>query len=617
MNDIRWMGKAVRVLLLSACSLVLAAQGSEWIRSCYRKTEVKVPMRDGTELFTAIYAPKATRPCPILLKRTPYGIAPYGRDAFPDDLGPSPGFAEAKFIFVYQDVRGRGMSQGEFVNMTPHRPVKTLNSEVDESTNAYDTVQWLLDHVDGNNGRVGLWGISYPGFYAAAGMIDAHPAVVACSPQAPVMDWFAGDDFHRNGALWLPHFFDFISWFGKPRPKPTRIARPPAFAYATDDGYAFYLDIGPLSNVNDKYLHGKIPFWNEVMEHGNRDAFWKSRDLRPHLRDIRPAVLVVGGWFDAENLFGSLETFKALASQSPATPLTLVMGPWYHGAWAYDSGQRLGDVAFGSSTSDYYQKKVELPFFLHHLKGAPDPRLPRAILFQTGANRWEHFDAWPPRSVHAMRMYFQAGRGLSRAMPSGAESMDEFISDPAMPVPFWNGRDIEMPIEYMTADQRFAEPRPDVLTYRTAPLEEDLVVAGPIRVHLNVSTTGTDADWVVKVIDEHPPCGDPLPGYQQLVRGEVMRGKFRNSPERPEPFTPGQPTVVAWSLNDVFHAFRKGHRLTVQVQSSWFPMMDRNPQVFTDIYSARAEDFKTAKHRLNHSAGLTSYLELPVLETGR
>ncbi|HNX30043.1 MAG TPA: CocE/NonD family hydrolase [Holophaga sp.] len=616
MGLVRPMGKVVRILLPAACSLALLAQGSEWIQGHYLKRECMVPMRDGTELFTAIYSPRFSGPCPILVKRTPYGVAPYGRESFPEDLGPSPGFAEKKFIFVYQDVRGRGMSRGEFVDMTPQRPKHSGPFDTDESTDAYDTVQWLLDHVRGHNGKVGLWGASYPGFYAAAGLIDAHPAVVACSPQAPTMDWFTGDDFHRNGALWLPHFFDFIAWFGLPRPKPTTNARPAGFNYGTDDGYAFYLALGPLANVNARYFHGKISFWNEVMAHGTRDAFWKARDLRPHLRDIRPAVLLVGGWFDAENLFGSLEAFKALASQSPATPLTLVMGPWYHGAWSYDSGRRLGKVDFGSSTSDFYRKTVELPFFMHHLKGAPDPELPRALLFQTGANRWERFDAWPPRSVRTARMYFQPGWGLSQLPPRESGGADEFVSDPADPVPFWEGTDLEMPVEYMTADQRFASARRDVLTYRSEPLKVDLTVAGPIRVHLDVSTTGTDADWVVKVIDEHPDAGDPLPGYQQLVRGEVMRGKFRNSLEFPEPFTPGQPTVVAWSLNDVFHTFRKGHRLTVQVQSSWFPMMDRNPQVFTDIYRARAEDFKPAKHRLNHSAGLPSSLELPVLEPG-
>jgi len=591
--------------------VALRGQGRAWIHQHYTKAEVLVPMRDGVRLFTVIYAPKEEGTHPILLKRTPYGVPPYGGRAFPEELGPSSRFAAEGFIFVYQDVRGRNLSQGSFVDLTPQRTGKKTSRDVDESTDAFDTIAWLLDHVPRHNGKVGQWGISYPGFYTAAGMIDAHPALVASSPQAPVLDWFAGDDFHRNGALWLPHLFNFISWFGQPRPKPTS-KQPPPFRHGTDDGYAFFLDLGTLSQVNARYFHGRIPFWNEVMAHGTRDEYWKVRDLRPHLRAIRPAVLVVGGWFDAENLFGSLQTFRTLELQSPATVQTLVMGPWYHGAWANDAGERLGDVDFGSSTSEFFQRDVELPFFLHHLKGGPDPQLPRALVFQTGSNRWERYDAWPPKGIRKQRLYFRAGRHLDPGAPSDPGEADEFPSDPARPVPFFDSPRVDMPIEYMTADQRFVAHRPDVLTYRTAPLEEDLVVAGPIRVHLDVSTTGTDADWVVKVIDEHPE--GPLAGYQQLVRGEVMRGKFRNSLEHPEPFVPGQTATVEWELNDVFHAFQKGHRLMVQVQSSWFPLMDRNPQVFTDIYRARPQDFQPARHRLHRSATLASYLELPVQE---
>ena len=600
----------MRGLVLLACASALFGQGTDWIRAHYTKREAMVPLRDGTRLFTAIYAPRKTGAYPILLKRTPYGIGPYGEEHFPDELGPGRSFAEEGFVFVYQDVRGMGMSQGRFVNVTPLRTGK-----VDESTDAFDTIDWLLAHVPGNNGRVGQWGISYPGFYAAAGLVDAHPALAASSPQAPVLDWSAGDDFRRNGALWLMHLFNFMGWFGQVRPGP-RTWWPASLVPAYDDGYAFFLETGPLANVDRRYFQGRVPFWNEVMAHGTRDAFWKARDLRPHLRDIHPAVLAVGGWFDAENLFGSLELYRRMAAQSPATPLTLVMGPWSHGAWEREAGARLGDVAFGSDTSAYFQAKIELPFFMHHLKGAPDPRLPRAVVFQTGTNRWESFRTWPPDPVRLDRMYFQPMGGLDPRLPPLQSEPDGFRSDPAKPVPFVDGPVREMPAEYMTADQRFVEHRADVLTYRTAPLEADLVVAGPIKVHLVVSTTGTDADWVVKVIDEHPQAGDPLPGCQQLVRGEVMRGKFRHSLERPEPFLPNRPTEVAWELNDVFHAFRKGHRLAVQVQSSWFPLVDRNPQVFTDIQTARIGDFRPAWHRLYHEAPLASYLELPVMPAG-
>jgi len=324
---------------------------------------------------------------------------------------------------------------------------------------------------------------------------------------------------------------------------------------------------------------------------------------------------VVGGWLDAENLFGSLQLFRTLTKQSPATRVHLVMGPWFHGAWSTDTGEQLGAIAFGGRTSEFFQDEVEFPFFMHLLKGRPDPKLPRALVFETGVNRWERFEDWPPKAVHPTRVYFQAGGRLGFAVPRETEAFDEYTSDPSHPVPSFEELNIRMPRDYMTADQRFLAGRPDVLTYRSAPLEQDLVVAGPIRVHLNVSTTGTDADWVVKVIDEHPSSeAGGLAGYQQLLRGEVLRGKFRNNLAKPEPFLPGQPTTVAWALNDIYHAFRRGHRLTVQVQSSWFPLMDRNPQSFVDIYHAKVEDFKPARQRIHRSAALASYLELPVLE---
>jgi putative CocE/NonD family hydrolase len=358
-----------------------------------------------------------------------------------------------------------------------------------------------------------------------------------------------------------------------------------------------------------------VPFWNEVVAHGTYDDYWKARNLRPHLQGIKPVVLVVGGWFDAENLYGALQLYKTIGSQSPATSIHLVMGPWYHGAWSNDSGERLGNIAFGSKTSDFFQNEIEFPFFVHHLKGGPDPRLPKGLVFETGANRWMRFDSWPPKGVHSAQVYFQPGGSLGFAVPAQTAGFDEFVSDPLHPVPSFEGLQVTMPKEYMTADQRFVANRADVLTYRTAPLDRELTVAGPIHVHLNVSTTGADADWVVKVIDEFP-AGEAgsLAGYQQLVRGEVMRGKFRHSLEKPEPFVPGEPTAVEWPLNDIFHSFRRGHRLTVQIQSTWFPLMDRNPQVFMDIYRAKEGDFKPAKHRVYHSLALPSYLELPLLE---
>ncbi len=602
------------VLVWAALSCgTLAGQGVAYVSRHYGKREVRVPMRDGTMLFTVIYAPKGRgRSLPILLNRTPYGVGPYGEGRSRGELGPSPRFAREGFIFVYQDVRGRMMSEGSFVDLTPHKPQKQGPLDIDESTDTFDTIEWLLKNVPGNNGRVGQWGISYPAFYAAAGMLEAHPALRAVSPQAPILDWFQGDDFHRNGAFWLPHLFNFLAWFGAPRPQPTAEI-PAPFSHGTRDGYAFFLGLGPLANVNERYFHGAIPFWNEVMAHGNYDDFWKRRNLRPHLRAVKPAVLTVGGWFDAENLFGSLQLFKTLQAQSPTTDSRLVMGPWHHGQWERDPGERLGEVHFGSRTGEFFQEKVLFPFFLQHLKGAKAAGLPKAMVFNTGANQWRRLEAWPP-GTSATRVFFHPGGGLAFAQPL-LEGFDEFLSDPAKPVPFLEGLATGMPVEYMTADQRFAATRPDVLVYRTEPLREDLTVAGPIRVHLEVSTTGTDADWVAKVVDVYPeggPDSEGKAGYQQLVRGEVMRGKFRRNLEAPEPFIPGQQTPVEWPLNDVFHTFRKGHRLMVQVQSSWFPLMDRNPQVFMDIYNAKSEDFRKATHRVFLGAK-GSFLELPVL----
>jgi putative CocE/NonD family hydrolase len=499
------------------------------------------------------------------------------------------------------------MSEGTFVNMTPALPHTGRASQVDESTDTYDTVEWLLRHVPNHNGKVGQWGVSYPGFYAAAGLIDAHPAMRAVSPQGPIMDWFIGDDFHRNGAFWLPHAFNFLAEFGQPRPHPTT-AQPPPFRHGTRDGYAFFLDLGPLGNADARYFKGGIPFWEALMAHGTYDAYWRARDLRPHLRAVRPAVLIVGGWHDAENLFGTLQAHLALARQSPETDERLVMGPWDHGGW------RMGGAEGGAdSPADVFQTRIEFPFFMQHLKGAPDPGLARATLFETGTDRWRRLDAWPPPAMRPVNLYFEARArlGFDRPAEPGA---DAYPSDPARPVPYLDGISIGMAREYMTADQRFAGRRPDVLSYQSEPLAADLTLAGPIRADLWVSTTGTDSDWVVKVIDGYPEdLKSGQAGLQRLVRGEVMRGKFRDSFEHPEPFVPGRPTEVRFDLNDVFHTFRQGHRLMVQVQSSWFPLMDRNPQVFTDIYRAKAGDFRKAEQRLYHGPELASHLVLPVL----
>jgi putative CocE/NonD family hydrolase len=619
-------GRAVLAVLFLALLLPrpAAAQGLVEVKARYTKYEYRIPMRDGKRLFTAVYVPKDhSQTYPILLMRTPYSVRPYGADQYPEKLGPSPLFARAGYIFAYQDVRGRWMSEGTFVNMRPHRPRKGPK-EIDESTDTYDTIDFLLRRVPQHNGKVGQWGISYPGFYTAAGMIDAHPALKAASPQAPVTDWFVGDDWHHNGAFFLAHMFNFLARFDRPRPVPTPKFKA-TFDHETPDGYQFFLGLGPLRDAGKRFFKGEAAFWDEATQHGSYDEFWKARNIRQHLKGIKPAVLTVGGWFDAENLFGALEVYRKVKKLSPKTSNQLVMGPWSHGGWNRDTGEKLGDVPFNAKTAEFYREHIELPFFEHHLKNKPILNRPEAWVFETGTNVWRKHDTWPPKSARPRALYFHAGGKLGdgpadTAQP--ADGHDEYVSDPGKPVPYLDRIVVGMAAEYMTADQRFAARRPDVLVYETEVLEDDVTIAGPIEAKLFVSTTGTDADWVVKVIDVYPndypdpkpnPTGVKMGGYQQLVRGDVMRGKFRNSLEKPEAFVPGKPTAVKFALPDVYHTFRRGHRIMVQVQSSWFPLVDRNPQTFTDIYAAKASDFRKATQRVYRTRGLASRVTVRVV----
>jgi putative CocE/NonD family hydrolase len=623
-------GAAGLLAILLAGARGVPAQGAaDALKSAYAKTESPIAMRDGTKLFTAVYTPRdQSKTYPILLIRTPYSIAPYGPDKYKDSLGPSPAFAKDGFIFVYQDVRGRFMSEGEFVNMRPYNPTKRGAQDIDESTDTYDTIDWLIKHVPNNNGRVGMWGISYPGFYAAAGMIDAHPALRAVSPQAPISDWFIGDDFHHNGALYLPHAFNFFANFGRPRPKPTTESGH-GFKHGTEDGYRFFLDLGAMPNADARYLKGEIAFWNDLMEHETYDAFWQARNLRPRLKNITPHVLTVGGWFDAEDLFGALEVYKWTEKQGAKLTNRLVMGPWFHGGWSRSDGDRLGDVTFGSKTAEFYREKIEFPFFRQYLKFGADAKLPEAYVFRTGANEWHALESWPPKDVTSRSLYLRSNGRLAFEPPTeaAAPGYDEYVSDPARPVPYMNAIAIGMTREHMVDDQRFASRRPDVLTYQTDVLADDITVAGPPVPSVFVSTSGTDSDWVVKLIDVYPDdfVGPTLPGadappiatsrmggYQQLIRGETMRGKFRNSYERPEPFVPNQPTKVEFPTPDIFHTFRKGHRIMVQVQSTWFPLVNRNPQVFTNINRASDSDYQKATQRLYRRADAASHIKLPV-----
>lgn len=625
-------GVRIAVLLLFATAVFAQADPkpedklAEFIRSNYTKYEYRIPMRDGARLFTAVYVPKdasATNTYPIMFDRTPYTVAPYGADHYPEHLGPSEFFTRSKYIFVYQDVRGRFMSEGEFVDMRPYIPNKKGPKDVDESSDAYDTVEWLVKNVVHNNGKVGVWGISYPGFYSSMAMIDAHPAVKAVSPQAPIADWFIGDDFHHNGALYLPHMFNFMAVFGLPRPELTT-KWGPQFEHGTPDGYEFFKKIEPLSLINDKYYKHNIAWWDQIIQHPNYDMFWKSRATPQFLRDIKPAVLTVGGWFDAEDLWGALHTYAAANKQSPQGDVRLVMGPWCHGCWARTEGDHLGFAQFNSKTGEFYRENIEFPFFEHYLKGKNDGALPKAYVFETGTNQWRRYEQWPPANAAQATLYFGPDGKLSFEPPATGPAFDEYTSDPAKPVPFITETANRMTREHMTDDQRLAGRRTDVLVYQTEPLTSDVTFAGPLNPELFVSTTGTDSDFVVKLIDVYPddyPDPQPNPrevhmgGYEQLVRGELFRGRFRNSYEKPEPFKPGEITRIAYNMPDVNHTFRAGHRIMIQVQSSWFPLVDINPQTFVpNIYDAKPTDFKKATERIYRGGEAKSNVKVMVLK---
>jgi len=619
----------MRSLATAGCLLVLGlfltseTSGQEpsalesYIRLHYVKQEVRIPMRDGVELFTAIYSPRDTsRKYPLLMKRTPYAVGPYGVDKYAAALGPSEHFVKAGYIFVNQDVRGRFMSDGKFEQVTPHKIDKRTKNDVDESSDTYDTIEWLVKNVANHNGRVGMYGISYPGFYCSAGMIDAHPALSAVSPQAPVGDWYF-DDFLHNGAFFLAHAYRWLGNNAQERQKPTSEKAPPV-TYPTLDGYQLFLNAVNNDNVQKQHLKAAVPFWDEMMAHPNRDEFWKKRAILPHLKKVAPAVMVVTGWYDAEDLYGSFKSYQAIEAQNPQVNNVLVVGPWHHGGWASTDGDKLGPIAFGSKTAAFYRAEIELPFFERHLKGTQGTPLAEATVFETGSNAWRTFDKWPPRNSQPKQLFLREEGKLDYAPPTAREGFDEYVSDPAKPVPFIEKITPQMNIEYMLDDQRFAARRPDVLVYQTPVLTEELLIAGPVDVDLWCSTTGTDSDFVVKLIDVFPdsPNAADQPGFQMMVRSEVIRGRYRNSFEKPEAFVPGEPARIQLELLDVLHRFQKGHRLMIQVQSTWFPLVDRNPQTFVpNIHFAKPEDFQKATQRVYRSAKLPTSIRFGIVPT--
>lgn len=619
---------------------------AEYIKKNYTKREVMIPMRDGVKLFVCIYEPKDKKQkYPIMFDRTPYSVGPYGPDAYKASLGPDDLFPREGYIFVYGDVRGRYMSEGVYEDVRPYIPNKKGN-QIDETTDTYDTVDWLIKNVPNNNGRVGVYGISYSGFYTSMAGIDGHPAIKAISPQAPVSDWFHGDDNHHNGALFLAQNFSFFTGFGQPRPVPVPnndyVKR---FDYGTQDGYKFYFEMGGLKNAGDIYakkLGVRIRFWDEMMRHPNYDRFWKERNIFPNLKNIHAAVMTVGGWYDNEDLFGALGTYQSIEKQNPGTYNVLVMGPWFHGGWARSDGDWLGTAYFGSKTGIYYREHFELPFFNYFLKDKGDiSQIKEVNVFDTGANQWTDLPNWSPTVSNDTPLYLMSNGKLAfgdrttrKRPPATSKPFDDYVSDPWNPVPYTekrNGETIRYPRDFMTEDQRFAATRPDVLVYQTDPLAEDITVAGSIKPELFISSSGTDSDFVVKLIDVFPddykyPEGAKPPdnspanilssgGYEMLLRGEPFPARFRNSFEKPVPLRPNVPTKISYVMPGIVHTFKKGHRIMVQIQSTWFPLVARSPQKFMANYKLGTDaDFQKATERVFHSAAYPSRIVLPVLK---
>jgi len=616
------------VLFLIAVLLVmpqLHGQENDFVEENYIKTEYQVEMRDGVKLFTIVYTPKdKSKKYPFLMQRTPYSIGPYG-DRMRGRLSSNDLLEKDLYIFVFQDVRGAYMSEGEFVDMRPVRGTYESKMDVDETTDTWDTVEWLINNIDNNNGKVGMYGTSYPGFYAVMGSINAHPAMVCTSPQAPISDWFLWDDMHHNGAFTLPLCFNFFQSFGQDRPEPTT-KRAPRMQYPSADAYHFFLDMGPVKNINENYLKGSIDFWNKFIQHPDYDAFWQARSTIPHLKDISPAVLTVGGWYDGEDLSGALHTYKTIEANNPDADNMLVMGPWTHGGWGYPDYNDPSRIPFKEKDKYFYLHEIEYPFFSHYLKGKGKHNLPDAWVFDTGSDEWHSYETWPPEKTLEKELWLDENGVLSWIAPGkDGEAFDEYISDPSKPVPytapFLSARSFYNS-QYLSEDQRFASTRTDVLVYSGEEMEEDITLAGPLEVELFVSTTGTDADWVVKLIDVYPDDAGQnglnqreieVGGYQMLVRGDIFRGKYRNSFEHPEPFTPSEVSKVKFVLPDVNHTFQKGHKMMVQIQSSWFPLFDRNPQTFTNIYLCGEEAFQKATHRVYRSAEHPTHLKVQVL----
>jgi uncharacterized protein len=629
------MHKLLSFLAFLSISFCTAAQeiNETYFKEHYTKKEVYIPMRDGVKLFTAIYTPKDNaEKHAFLMTRTPYSCSPYGEEKYlPIWSGYRAAYVKEHYIFVMQDVRGRYMSEGVFEDVRPFNKNKNDN-EIDEASDTYDALDWLVKNVENNNGNVGIFGTSYPGFYSTEAALSNHPALKAVSPQAPVTDWFIGDDFHHNGAFFAMDGFGFYSTFGKPHPKPTQ-GYGTGYTFTIKDNYKFYLENGTPKNLA-KIIGDSIKFWHEMMEHPNYDAWWQARNARNGLYNVKPAMLWVGGLFDAEDCWGAWNAYKACEKQSPQTNSSIVMGPWYHGQWS-NEGSFLGNARFGSNTSEYYQTNIEVPFFNYHLKGKGTVAdIAEANIFFTGENEWQKLKQWPPVEVENKSLFIDPNgllifNDFSKQLDypyQKPKGISEYVSDPAHPVPYTEDVHNRRTREYMTDDQRFAERRPDVLTFKTNVLENDVTIAGPVIADIAVSISTTDVDFVVKIIDVFPDDFNytggtkgngkeyPMGGYEMLVRGEIMRGKYRNSFEKPEPFIPNKITKVKYALPDIAHTFKKGHRIMIQIQSSWFPLADRNPQQFMNIYKAEEKDYIKSNIKIYHGGLNQTKFILPILK---
>ena len=579
----------------------------------FTKQDLMIPTRDDVKLHTVVFTPRdAKGALPILFERTPYGALSDEKNL----LARYAHFVNDGYIFALQDIRGRFGSEGTFVMQRPVRDRSDPHA-VDESTDAYDSIEWMIHNLPGNNGRAGMVGSSYGGWLVTMALLDPHPALKAASEQASPADMFLGDDFHHNGAFRLSYGFEYAAELETSKEANTY------FPFDRADTFQWYLGLGALSHANEQYFHGKLPTWDDFINHPNYDAFWQKQAFAPYIGSPKVPNLNVAGWFDQEDFYGPVKIYELFEKNDSKHLNYLVVGPWSHGGWARADSSRLGDISFDSNTAKHFRTDIEAPWFAYWLKDKGAGNFPEALVFQTGANRWERYDSWPPRTAKPANLYFRSNGQLSFDAPSGdAESFDSYISDPAHPVPYRH-RPISPTYPgpgwpaWLVEDQRFVEERPDVLTWETEPLKEDLKIAGHIEARLFASTSGSDSDWVVKLIDVYPesyPESPGLAGYELMVADEILRGRFRDNFEHPSPITPNQITSYQIDLHTNDHAFLKGHRIMVQVQSTWFPLYDRNPQKYVEnIFLAKDSDYQKAEQRVFRSKSHPSHIVLPVV----